>query len=149
MTHKKANKNQNQTLLNLCNALLQLNDPETMKSIYCGTHLVGLLSTCTNPVLYAFFNENLRKEFEFVAEFICLNALLRNQSRRSQGKNSPSEPNKVQKEPNGGHQAITREEYIIDDDNIELDPTYHKESEDEADCDCFKTPKECIEMMDV
>ena len=125
-----------------------------MKSIYCGTHLVGLLSTCTNPVLYAFFNENLRKEFEFVAEFICPLAFLRSQSRRSQGKSSPNGPNGTNKVRNGGvgppavGRAITREEYIIDDDNIELDPTYHKESEEDV-CECFKTPKECIEMMNV
>ena len=134
---------------------LQLNDPETMKSIYCGTHLVGLLSTCTNPVLYAFFNENLRKEFEFVAEFICPIAFLRRQSRRSQGKSSPNVPNGTHKAQKGGPpvaaaaaQGMTREEYIIDDDHIELDPTYHKESEEDV-CDCFKTPKDCIEMMNV
>ena len=46
------------------------NDPELMITIYCGVHLIGLTSTCTNPVLYAFFNENLRREFEFMVD--CL-----------------------------------------------------------------------------
>ena len=122
-----------------------------MISVYCGVHLVGLLSTCTNPVLYAFFNENLRKEFEFLAEYLCPNAVWRTQSRIS-GKSSPNVPNganKAQKGQNGtAVGAVTREEYIIDDDNIELDPTYHKESEEDV-CDCFKSPEECFEMMNV
>ena len=48
--------------------------------------------------------------------------------------------------------AVTREEYIIDDDHIELDPTFHQESEEDV-CDCFKSPeedeKQCFEMMNV
>ena len=47
---------------------------------------------------------------------------------------------------------MTREEYIIDDDHIELDPTFHQESEEDV-CDCFKSPeedeKQCFEMMNV
>ncbi len=43
-------------------------DPETIITVYCVVHLVGLTSTCTNPVLYAFFNENLRREFDGILE---------------------------------------------------------------------------------
>ena len=126
-----------------------------MISLYCAVHLIGLLSTCTNPVLYAFFNENLRKEFEFLSDCLCPK-LLRSRSQRSAVVNgvSPNAANGTKKEgktfPNGGA-AVTREEYIIDDDNIELDPTIHKESEEDV-CDCFKTPEDkdqCIEMMNI
>ena len=45
-------------------------DRETLISVYCIVHLVGLTSTCTNPVLYAFFNENLRREFDGILECV-------------------------------------------------------------------------------
>ncbi len=125
-----------------------------MISLYCAVHLIGLLSTCTNPVLYAFFNENLRKEFEFLADCLCPK-LMRSRSRRSAAGIAAAAPNGTNKSggktiPTGGAVAVTREEYIIDDDNIELDPTFHKESEEDV-CDCFKTPedKQCFEMMNV
>ena len=53
------------------------NDPEFTITVFCAVQLVGLTSTCTNPVLYAFFNENLRKEFEFLIECICPTAFSR------------------------------------------------------------------------
>ena len=123
-----------------------------MISLYCAVHLIGLLSTCTNPVLYAFFNENLRKEFEFLAECLCPK-LIRSRSRRSAG--TAAVPNGTHKRPQTGGPAaaaVTREEYIIDDDHIELDPTFHQESEEDV-CDCFKSPeedeKQCFEMLNV
>ena len=66
------------------------NDPELMMKIYCAVHLIGLTSTCTNPVLYAFFNENLRKEFEFMAEILCPQAIFRSRSTRRSHRSSPN-----------------------------------------------------------
>jgi hypothetical protein len=43
-------------------------DPETVIVVYCVVHIVGLTSTCTNPVLYAFFNENFRREFDGIVD---------------------------------------------------------------------------------
>ena len=56
-----------------------------MITIYCVVHLIGMTSTCTNPVLYAFFNENLRREFEFVMEYVLPDTFLgsRNSSQKS------------------------------------------------------------------
>ena len=80
---------------------------------------------------------------------------MRSRSRRSAAGTAAAVPNGTNKSggktiPTGGAAAVTREEYIIDDDNIELDPTFHKESEEDV-CDCFKTPedKQCFEMMNV
>ena len=44
-----------------------------MITIYCATHLIGMSSTCTNPILYGFFNDNIRREFEFLVNFVKLN----------------------------------------------------------------------------
>ena len=44
-----------------------------MITIYCATHLIGMSSTCTNPILYGFFNDNIRREFEFLVNFVKIN----------------------------------------------------------------------------
>ena len=58
-------------------------DPETIITVYCIVHLVGLASTCTNPVLYAFFNENLRREFDGILECVLPGFRSEEGSRRS------------------------------------------------------------------
>ena len=121
-----------------------------MIKIYCGVHLIGLSSTCTNPVLYAFFNENLRKEFEFMAECIFPRVFFRATSvNRQSQRNSPNAPNnqrsmlqKLRPRRDDNNMVITQL-VPIDDDDIELDPTFHRETgddinENEGVCDCFK-----------
>jgi hypothetical protein len=34
--------------------------------VYTITHMIGMTSTVTNPILYAFLNENFTKEFRFI-----------------------------------------------------------------------------------
>jgi hypothetical protein len=34
--------------------------------VYTVTHMIGMTSTITNPVLYAFLNENFTKEFRYL-----------------------------------------------------------------------------------
>jgi hypothetical protein len=37
--------------------------PDSMLCVYAVCHLAGMSSACFNPFLYAFLNENFRKEF--------------------------------------------------------------------------------------
>ena len=118
-----------------------------MINIYCATHLIGMTSTCTNPILYAFFNENLRREFEFLAEFVLPNALYRSQntSQRSIKSNAGAaeiggEKIPVQNlRPRRATEAVlfANENQIMDSD---LPPTVHNEEEEEK-CDCFQNGK--------
>ena len=121
-----------------------------MINIYCATHLIGMTSTCTNPILYAFFNENLRQEFEFLAEFVLPNALYRSQntSQRSIKSNAGAaaaenggEKIPVQNlRPRRATEAVlfANENQIMDSD---LPPTVHNEDEEEENCDCFQNGK--------
>ena len=120
-----------------------------MINIYCATHLIGMTSTCTNPILYAFFNENLRQEFEFLAEFVLPNALYRSQntSQRSIKSNAGAaaenggEKIPVQNlRPRRATEAVlfANENQIMDSD---LPPTVHNEEEEEENCDCFQNGK--------
>ena len=117
------------------------NDPELMITVYCGVHLIGLLSTCTNPVLYAFFNENLRREFEFLAEKLCPGFLYRSHS-TNMGRLAKNSPNGNANLPKIRPRRDNDNTQWVDEDDIELDPTYHKETgEDdqiEEECPCFK-----------
>ena len=110
---------------------------------------MGLTSTCTNPVLYAFFNENLRKEFEFFIDCICPSAFSR--SRLSPGTNITTNntqrsalPNNLSnrnRRKNDQHELRPRRDGGIvpgPSIDLELDPTIHKETGDEIDCDCLK-----------
>lgn len=136
-------------------------------TIYCAVHLIGLTSTCTNPVLYAFFNEHLRKEFEFLVECIVPSALLaRSQSgsQRSQkslraaaGHNAAAASKKLRPRrdlsvPRGAKGQAGQDNLISVDDN-DMEPTVHKESgmleliqqqqqqqqqNASSSCDCFK-----------
>jgi hypothetical protein len=38
--------------------------------VYTITHMIGMTSTVTNPILYAFLNENFTKEFRFIFSLI-------------------------------------------------------------------------------
>ena len=123
-------------------------NPELMINIYCATHLIGMTSTCTNPILYAFFNENLRREFEFLAEFILPNALYRSQNTSQRSiksnvggdaiENGGNRKNPLQNlKPRRATEAVLygNENQIMESDQL---PTVHNESEENKEnCDCF------------
>ena len=112
-----------------------------------------MTSTCTNPILYAFFNENLRREFEFLAEFVLPNALY-----RSQNTSQRSIKSNVGAAENGGEKIVVQnlnprratepvlfanENQIMDSDQL---PTVHNESEEKENCDCFPNANDNFEM---
>ena len=122
-------------------------NPELMINIYCATHLIGMTSTCTNPILYAFFNENLRREFEFLAEFVLPNALYRSQNTSQRSAKSNVGGDAIENGGNGKNtlqnlkprratEAVLydNENQIMESDQI---PTVHNESEEKENCDCF------------
>ena len=135
---------------NFFSIYLQLfqSNPELMINIYCATHLIGMTSTCTNPILYAFFNENLRREFEFLAEFILPNALYRSQNTSQRSiksnvggdaiENGGNRKNPLQNlKPRRATEAVLygNENQIMESDQL---PTVHNESEENKEnCDCF------------
>lgn len=129
-----------------------------MITTYCAVHLIGLLSTCTNPVLYAFFNENLRREFEFMAECLCPNVIFRSYSARSamikSTPNGHGNGNMPKLRPRRDEVNSKPMIQCEDDDDIELDPTFHntEHDADQDSCDCFKdqdSPKEEMEMNSI
>ena len=123
-------------------------NPELMINIYCATHLIGMTSTCTNPILYAFFNENLRREFEFLAEFVLPNALYRSQNTSQRSvksnvggdaiENGGNGKNPLQNlKPRRATEAVLygNENQIMESDQL---PTVHNESEEnKKNCDCY------------
>ena len=130
--------------------ILQLfhDDPEFTITVFCAVQLVGLTSTCTNPVLYAFFNENLRKEFEFLIECICPSVFSK-ATRLAAGNNEPIRsqlPNCVSYNLNNCRgKTEPKELRPRRDDNgvfpsidVDLDPTFQKETGENEGCDCFE-----------
>ena len=117
--------------------------------------MVGLTSTCTNPVLYAFFNENLRKEFEFLNECICPSvfsktklATRNNQPIRSQLPNCVSyNLNSCRGKTKPKVLRPRRDDTgVFPSIDVDLDPTFQKETGENEVCDCFENVEgDCIE----
>ena len=128
-------------------------DPELMITIYCAVHLIGMTSTCTNPVLYAFFNDNIRSEFEFVAELLMPHTWYRSQNTSQKSLRSTIAQNNYGMFQKINPRRDTEEKLILPifnitpNENFETDlaPTVHKSDED---CDeCFPNfEKEELEM---
>ena len=108
--------------------------------------MVGLTSTCTNPVLYAFFNENLRKEFEFLIECICPSVFSKT-TRLTAGNNGPIRsqlPNCVSYNLNNCRGKTEPKELrprrddtgVFPSIDVDLDPTFQKETGENEVCDC-------------
>lgn len=113
-------------------------------------------------MLYAFFNENLRKEFEFLVDCIVPSALLarsQNGSQRSQksmatglGNNGASKKLRPRRDLSlhGASKGEAGHENYISIDENDLDPTVHKDSSGlneliqqqnaSSSCECFKGP---------
>ena len=135
-----------------------------MITIYCATHLIGMSSTCTNPILYGFFNDNIRREFEFLLNFIKTNfqcSHSQNTTQNSAAKNTTAgqnSENNVQR----GRKLLLRQSTtetvislhqnpIIEADqpkirnlkknsykNSDSENIVHKEEEEEYESDCFQ-----------
>ena len=44
-------------------------DTDDMMTFYLLFHLIGISSTCTNPILYGFLNDNFKKVHTFAASY--------------------------------------------------------------------------------
>ena len=135
-----------------------------MITIYCATHLIGMSSTCTNPILYGFFNDNIRREFEFLLNFIKTNfqcSHSQNTTRNSAAKSTTAGQNSENNVQRGRklllRQSTTEtvislhENPIIEADqpkirnlkknsykNSDSENIVHKEEEEEYESDCFQ-----------
>ena len=135
-----------------------------MITIYCATHLIGMSSTCTNPILYGFFNDNIRREFEFLLNFIKTNfqcSHSQNTTQNSAAK-SPTAGQNSENNVQRGRKLLLRqsttetvislhENPIIEADqpkirnlkknsykNSDSENIVHKEEEEEYESDCFQ-----------
>ena len=135
-----------------------------MITIYCATHLIGMSSTCTNPILYGFFNDNIRREFEFLLNFIKTNfqcSHSQNTTQNSAAKSTTAGQNSENNVQRGRklllRQSTTEtvislhENPIIEADqpkirnlkkksykNSDSENIVHKEEEEEYESDCFQ-----------
>ena len=135
-----------------------------MITIYCATHLIGMSSTCTNPILYGFFNDNIRREFEFLLNFIktnfqCIHS--QNTTQNSAAKSNTAGQNSANNVQRGRklllRQSTTEtvislhENPIIEADQPKIrnlkknsykhsdsENIVHKEEEEEYESDCFQ-----------
>ena len=135
-----------------------------MITIYCATHLIGMSSTCTNPILYGFFNDNIRREFEFLLNFIKTNfqcSHSQNTTQNSAAKSTTAGQNSENNVQRGRklllRQSTTEtvislhENPIIEADQPKIrnlkknsykhsdsENIVHKEEEEEYESDCFQ-----------
>ena len=136
-----------------------------MITIYCATHLIGMSSTCTNPILYGFFNDNIRREFEFLLNFIKTNfqcSHSQNTTQNSAAKSTTAGQNSENNVQRRGRKLLLRqsttetvislhENPIIEADqpkirnlkknsykNSDSENIVHKEEEEEYESDCFQ-----------
>ena len=120
--------------------------------------MVGLTSTCTNPVLYAFFNENLRKEFEFLIECICPSVFSKTRlAARNNGPIRSQLPNCVSYNLNSCRGKTEPKELrprrddtgVFPSIDVDLDPTFQKETGENEVYDCFENVEgDCVEGDD-
>jgi hypothetical protein len=123
-------------------------------TIYCAVHLIGLASTCTNPVLYAFFNENLRRELEFFVDCL-LPTMMRsqassqrsNKSIRSQAAGANALRRLLPRRDHPVPKAVfTQHEFILNE--------YGEDKKDQEECLCMRGEEESnhvseLEMADM
>ena len=124
-------------------------------------------STCTNPILYGFFNDNIRREFEFLVNFMKSNfqcSHSQNTTQNSAAKSTTAARHYSENNVQRGRRLLLRQSTtdtvisLHENPIIEVDHDHpnirnlkkksfkysdsenivHKEEEEEYDSDCFQ-----------